>query len=161
MYRSDSSSRILTGHFVMLCSHWLILTLSSRVVHFFSSRSQPQYGSLAPTQALKWEKEVHNYHISKHKVDISGLKTWTCAYFFSSISLVRFTGTCHDSSWKWQLRNVTVFFLKGVYWYVYYDDIYLAPYPYKLTAGENKVAHAVRITTPDSWVTVHHLWPAS
>lgn len=42
----------LTGHFVMLCSHWLMLTLSSRVVHFLSTRSQPQYGSLAPTQAL-------------------------------------------------------------------------------------------------------------
>lgn len=48
----------LTGHFVMLCSHWLILTLSSRVVHFFSNRSQPQYGSLAPTQALKGKKNT-------------------------------------------------------------------------------------------------------
>lgn len=37
----------------MLCSHWLILTLSSSVVHFFNNRSQPQYGSLAPTQALR------------------------------------------------------------------------------------------------------------
>lgn len=44
---------ILTGHRVMLCSHWLMLTLSSRVVHFLSTRSQPQYGSLAPTQALR------------------------------------------------------------------------------------------------------------
>lgn len=47
----------LTGHFVMLCSHWLILTLSSSVVHFFNNMSQPQYGSLAPTQALKGQRE--------------------------------------------------------------------------------------------------------
>lgn len=33
---------ILTGHRVMLCSHWLMLTLSSRVVHFLSTISQPQ-----------------------------------------------------------------------------------------------------------------------
>lgn len=47
---------ILTGQRVMLCSHWLMLMLSSRVVHFLRTRSQPQYGSLAPTQALRERK---------------------------------------------------------------------------------------------------------
>ena len=54
----------LTGHFVMLCSHWLILTLSSSVVHFFKSRSQPQYGSLAPTHALRGERESSSLYNS-------------------------------------------------------------------------------------------------
>lgn len=55
----------LTGHFVMLCSHWLMLTLSSRVVHFLSIRSQPQYGSLAPTQALREREREKEQMLNK------------------------------------------------------------------------------------------------
>ena len=43
----------LTGQVAMLCSHCVMLRLSSRLVHFFITTSQPQYGSWAPMQVLK------------------------------------------------------------------------------------------------------------
>lgn len=40
--KCPSTVRFRIGHVEMLCSHWLMLRLSSRLVHFFITMSQPQ-----------------------------------------------------------------------------------------------------------------------
>lgn len=41
----------------MFCFHWLMLELSSRVVHLRCLKSQPQYGSLASKHILHKEEQ--------------------------------------------------------------------------------------------------------
>lgn len=62
----ELGTRTLTGQVAMLCSHCVMLRLSSRLVHFFITRSQPQYGSWAPMQALK----THTKESSERQVNL-------------------------------------------------------------------------------------------